>query len=143
MLPMLMRPNLGSGLLEDFLGKDFFEGLLPKSTQYTVPAVNIVEDTDQFKIEVAAPGMQKSDFNIESENNILTISANRETKSEENQENFLRKEFHYSFFRRSFTLPQSIDQEKISAAYADGVLHVVLPKKEEARKPQARNIAIE
>jgi HSP20 family protein len=140
---MLMRPNLGSGLLEDFLGKDFFEGLLPKSTQYTVPAVNIVEDTDQFKIEVAAPGMQKSDFNIESENNILTISANRETKSEENQENFLRKEFHYSFFRRSFTLPQSIDQEKISAAYADGVLHVVLPKKEEARKPQARNIAIE
>lgn len=143
MLPMLMRPNLGSGLLEDFFGKDFFEGLLPKSTQYTVPAVNIVEDTDRFKIEVAAPGMQKSDFNIESENNILTISANRETRSEENQENFLRKEFHYSLFRRSFTLPQSIDQEKISAGYADGVLHVVLPKKEEARKPQARNIVIE
>ncbi|HPM92242.1 MAG TPA: Hsp20/alpha crystallin family protein [Bacteroidales bacterium] len=106
------------------------------------PAVNIIESKDDYRIEVAAPGLDKADFRINIENNILTISAEKEEKQEEKDEKVMRREFNYSSFSRSFTLPDSMDTEKISARHKDGVLNVILPKKEEAKEKPARTIKI-
>jgi HSP20 family protein len=99
-----------------------------------MPAVNITENKDDFKVSLAAPGMKKSDFNIDVQGNILTISAEMEEKKEEKEENYTRKEYNFSSFSRSFTLPDEVNKEKIEATYVDGVLNLSLPKKEEAKK---------
>jgi HSP20 family protein len=101
-----------------------------------------VETTDDYRIEVAAPGLDKSDFKIDFENNVLTISAEKEDKQEEKNERFMRREFNYSSFSRSFTVPNTMNAEKISAQHKDGVLHVIIPKKEEAKEKPARTIKI-
>jgi len=106
------------------------------------PAVNIIESKDDYRIEVVAPGLDKADFRINVENNVLTISAEKEVKQEDKEEHFMRREFNYASFSRSFTLPESMDSEKISAKHKDGVLNVVIPKKEEAKEKPARTIKI-
>jgi HSP20 family protein len=113
-------------------------------TNTTLPAVNVREDDDQFAVEMAAPGMKKEDFKIELQNNVLSISSERqETQEEEDKNaNYTRREFSYQSFVRSFTLPEVVDTEKIDAHYTDGVLHVVLPKREEAKPKPARTIQI-
>ncbi|AYQ34484.1 Hsp20/alpha crystallin family protein [Runella sp. SP2] len=122
-------------LFGNVFGKDFNELFAPANlTNYGVPAVNIVEGESGFRLEVAAPGLKKEDFKINLENNVLSISAQKEQKSEETTEKYTRKEFSFNSFRRSFTLPNTIDGEKIAATYTDGVLNVELPKKEEAKK---------
>lgn len=122
-------------LFGNVFGKDFNELFAPANlTNYGVPAVNIVEGESGFRLEVAAPGLKKEDFKINLENNVLSISAQKEQKTEENTEKYTRKEFSFNSFRRSFTLPNTIDGEKIVATYTDGVLNVELPKKEEAKK---------
>jgi HSP20 family protein len=100
----------------------------------TMPAVNITEDKDFYKICVAAPGLEKKDFNIDVEGNMLTISSEKEEKKEEKNERLTRKEYNYSSFSRSFTLPEAVMTEKIEALYEGGELKVMLPKKEEAKK---------
>jgi HSP20 family protein len=100
----------------------------------TMPAVNVIESKDEFSVSLAAPGMKKSDFNIDIQGNILTISAETEINKEEKEENYTRREFSYSSFSRSFTLPDEVNKEKIDATYTDGVLKLFLPKKEEAKK---------
>ncbi len=100
----------------------------------TMPAVNISEDKDFYKISVAAPGLEKKDFNIDVEGNMLTISSEKEEKKEETNERLTRKEYNYSSFSRSFTLPEAVMTEKIEAMYEGGELKVMLPKKEEAKK---------
>jgi HSP20 family protein len=107
-----------------------------------MPAVNIIESKDDFRIEVAAPGLDKADFRINIENHVLTISAEKEEKQEAKEEHFMRREFNYSTFSRSFTLPDSMDTEKINAKHKDGVLNVIIPKKEEAKEKPARTINI-
>lgn len=122
-------------LFGNVFGKDFNELFAPANlTNYGVPAVNIVEGESGFRLEVAAPGLKKEDFKINLENNVLSISTQKEQKTEETTEKYTRKEFSFNSFRRSFTLPNSIDGEKIAASYTDGVLNVELPKKEEAKK---------
>lgn len=122
-------------LFGNVFGKDFNELFAPANlTNYGVPAVNIVEGESGFRLEVAAPGLKKEDFKINLENNVLSISAQKEQKTEETTEKYTRKEFSFNSFRRSFTLPNTIDGEKIAATYTDGVLNVELPKKEEAKK---------
>ncbi|MCA0230932.1 Hsp20/alpha crystallin family protein [Runella limosa] len=122
-------------LFGNVFGKDFNELFAPANlTNYGVPAVNIVEGESGFRLEVAAPGLKKEDFKINLENNVLSISAQKEQKNEETTEKYTRKEFSFNSFRRSFTLPNTIDGEKIAATYTDGVLNVELPKKEEAKK---------
>jgi HSP20 family protein len=110
----------------------FDKGLMGRMN--TVPAVNITENKDDFKVAMAAPGMKKDDFSIDMEGNMLTISCEKEENKEEKDERFNRKEYNYSSFSRSFTLPDDINKEKIEARYEDGVLKLVLPKKEEAKK---------
>ena len=95
----------------------------------TVPAVNIREDNDRFWVEVAVPGKQKEDFKIKVENNSLTISS-EETEETPQEGRFSRREFRYNSFSRSFTLPKSADPDKISAKYENGVLNILIPKKE-------------
>ena len=105
-------------------------------------AANISEKEDGFMLELAAPGMQKMDFKINLDNNVLTISSEKQDNNEEKSEKYSRKEFHYSSFSRSFTLPKSIDFDKIKADYKDGVLKVNLPKREDAKIALNRQIEI-
>ncbi len=99
-----------------------------------VPAVNITDTKDEFNVSMAVPGMKKDDFSIEVEGNMLTISCKKEEKNEEKESKYTRKEYNYSSFSRSFTLPDEVNKEKIDAHYEDGVLKLRLPKKEEAKK---------
>jgi len=102
----------------------------------TLPAVNIRETDDNYVVEMAAPGMKKEDFKIELDNNLLTISAEKTEEHEENgKEKYSRKEFSYQSFQRSFNLPKEVvDEEKIEAHYKDGVLHLIIPKKNKQNK---------
>jgi len=100
----------------------------------TIPAVNITEEKDDYKVSLAAPGLKKEDFNIDIEDNLLTISSEKEENKEEQKARHTRREYNYSSFSRSFTLPDDVKQDKIEASYTDGVLRVLLPKKEEAKK---------
>lgn len=129
-------------LVNSFFNKDLMDELFVPSHQGTAPAVNVVETAEGFRIEVAAPGLQKSDFKLNLDQNRLTISAEKENKAQETNEKYTRREFSYSSFQRTFTLPTTVDGEKINATYADGVLHVELPKREEAKVKPARSIEI-
>ena len=108
----------------------------------TVPAANIIEADDHFDIELAAPGKKKSDFTIELDEGVLTISSETETKSTEKDGSFTRKEFGYSSFKRSFNIPETVSADKISASYKEGILTVSLPKKAEALPQPKKLISI-
>ena len=108
----------------------------------TVPAANIIEADDHFDIELAAPGKKKSDFTIELDEGVLTISSETETKSSEKESSFTRKEFGYSSFKRSFNIPETVSADKISANYKEGILTVSLPKKAEALPQPKKLISI-
>jgi HSP20 family protein len=99
-----------------------------------MPAVNITEKKDDYLISMAAPGLKKEDFKIDVEGNMLTISSEKEEENEEKDERYTRQEYSYSSFERSFTLPDEVNKDKIEAQYKDGVLELVLPKKEEVKK---------
>ncbi len=107
-----------------------------------VPAVNITEHKDEYLVSLAAPGLKKDDFKLDVDGNMLTISSEKEESKEEKEKRFTRKEYSYSSFSRSFTLPEEINKEKIEAKYEDGVLKISLPRKEEAKKPSAKQIAV-
>lgn len=110
----------------------------------SIPAVNIQETEDSFSVEVAAPGKMKEDFNIELDNDVLTISAEDKKENETTAKNgrYTRKEFSYNTFKRAFSLPESVDSKKISASYNNGVLEILLPKREEAKVQAKRMIDI-
>jgi len=110
------------------------------SISSTTPAVNIIEKDIQFMIELAAPGNKKEDFEIEIEDGILSISSssNKEDNTSE-KETFTRQEFSYNSFRRSFTIPESVDVSSIEATYNEGVLLIKLLKLEEAL-PQPKKL---
>jgi HSP20 family protein len=101
--------------------------LLSRSMNF--PAVNISEHKDEYQVTLAAPGLKKEDFNIDVEGNMMTISSKKEHSKEEKEKKFTRREYSYSSFSRSFTLPEEINKEKIEAKYEDGVLHLSLPRK--------------
>lgn len=107
-----------------------------------VPAVNITEHKDEYQVSLAVPGMKKNDFNIDVDGNMLTISSEKEESTEEKEKKFTRKEYSYSCFSRSFTLPDEVNKEKIDAKYVDGVLKISLPRKEEAKKSAAKKVAV-
>jgi HSP20 family protein len=99
-----------------------------------VPAVNIAESKDSYSLSLAVPGMKKTDFKIDVDGNILTISAEKEEKKEEKDKRYNRTEYNYSSFSRSFTVPDGVKKEDIHATYDNGVLTLLLPKKEEVKK---------
>lgn len=131
-------------LLEDFLGNDWADSTLGNRTYgATLPAVNVRETNDDFVLEVAAPGMKREDFKVELDNNVLTISSQREEKQDQQNEDYTRKEFSYQYFQRNFSLPENkVEGDKISARYVDGILHITVPKREEAKVKPVRQIKI-
>jgi HSP20 family protein len=141
---MLKRSRVSApSLMGDFFGRDLMQNFFEDQTGISMPAVNVVENNDNFRIEVAAPGLEKKDFKIDLENNLLTISSEKEERNESKEEGkYMRREFSYSNFRRSFSLPNSVDAEKISANHRDGILNITIPKKEEAKQKPPKQIAI-
>lgn len=134
-------------LFDDFFNRDFFDwGLSNYSdTNTSIPKVNVKETKDNFEVEVAAPGMNKNDFKIQLDGNTLSISSEKSDEREENNEDekYSRREFSYQSFQRSFTLPKDVvDADKIEAKYENGLLHLVIPKKEEAKQKPPRQIQI-
>lgn len=144
MLPMLRRSRVNvPSLMDDFFGRDLMQNFFEDQTGISMPAVNVVETNDNFRIEVAAPGLEKKDFKIDLDNNVLTISSEKEERNESQEEGkFMRREFSYSSFRRSFSLPNSVDAEKIKANHKDGILSIILPKREEAKQKPPKQISI-
>lgn len=118
-----------SDLWSDFFGTDISDFLY--EGKGSTPAVNVIEAKDSYRVDVAAPGMGKDNFEVKLENNVLTISGKKENTMEEEKENFRRKEFSYTSFQRSFHLPETTDTEKIQAQYKEGILCITVPKKEE------------
>jgi HSP20 family protein len=131
--------SLLSELMED-IDRNFIWG--SAGLRQMMPAVNISENEDGFMLEMAAPGMKKSDFKINLDNNVLTISSEKQEEQEDSKQNYSCKEFNFSSFSRSFTLPKSIDFDKIKADYKDGILRVSLPKREDAKVALNRQIEI-
>ena len=112
-------------------------------TNTTLPSVNIKENSDEFKVEVAAPGFEKGDFKLELNHDVLTISSEKQIENETKEdERYSKREFSYQSFTRSFTLPHSADSERIDATYDNGILFVSIPKKEESKPKPSRMIEI-
>lgn len=130
--------------MNDLLKPDWFGGAEVLNNR--MAAVNIKEDATSYMLELNVPGRKKNDFKIEVDNDVLTISS--ESKKEVSKENendsvkFTRREFAFTSFKRAFTLPETIDTEKIEAVYEDGILSFTLPKKEEALPKPKRLIAL-
>lgn len=133
-------------LFDDFLNRDIFNWGLTNfsNTNTTIPAVNIKETPDNYEVEVAAPGMTKKDFRVQLEGNTLTISSEKTTQKEQNEDvRYTSREFSYQSFSRTFTLQKDVmDTERIQARYEDGVLHLLIPKMEHAKQKQPRLIEI-
>ena len=120
---------------------EWFEGGL-STRSMNIPAVNITELKDEYLVSLAVPGMKKDDFKIDVDGNLLTISSEKEENKEEKDKKFTRKEYNYSSFSRTFTLPEEINKEKIEAKYEEGILKIALPRKEEVKKLTAKYIAV-
>lgn len=135
--------DLFPSFFNEFFDRDMFDNANAGFENSTMPAVNIKETKDDYSVEVAAPGMKKDDFKIELDNNLLVISSEKKEEHEEKKEGeFTRREFSYSSFRRSFTLPKTIREEDIKASYKEGVLIITLPKKDEAKEKPKKQIKI-
>ncbi|AUS07359.1 Hsp20/alpha crystallin family protein [Pseudotamlana carrageenivorans] len=108
----------------------------------SLPKVNIKETADAFVVEMAVPGLKKSDFKIDIDNQTLSISSEVKEEKEHQGYNYNRREFGYSSFKRTFNFPESVNDEKINANYDNGILSIELPKKEEAKQKPVRSIKI-
>jgi len=130
--------------VDRFFDNDLFLAPMQWRKQFeaNVPAVNIRENDKAYVIEVAAPGMTKEDFNIDMEEGMLTISCQKEQEQKEDKDNYRRREYNYSSFSRSFSLPESVKPEDVKAHYENGVLLLNVPKVEEKQRPK-RQIKID
>lgn len=127
-------------LLDEIFKPDWNGGIQNFNT--SIPAVNIKESETDFKLELFAPGLKKEDFNIEIDQNTLSVSSEKQTETEENNEKYSRKEFSFSSFKRTFNLPESVNFDVIEANYENGILNIRLPKREEALPKPKRLIEI-
>jgi HSP20 family protein len=148
-MSIIKRNNSFQGMnsiFDDLFNRDLLNwGLVNNSaTNTTLPSVNIRETNDNFIVEMAAPGMTKDDFKIELDGNLLTISSEKEDRNVmKDGEKYTRQEFSYQSFQRSFQLPKDVvDSDKIQAKYENGVLNLVVPKKEHAKQKPPRMIEI-
>ncbi|WP_308993752.1 Hsp20/alpha crystallin family protein [Mariniflexile litorale] len=132
-----------SNWLDDIFNRDLPSVFTSNfNTGITLPKVNIKETADAFIVDMAVPGLKKSDFHIDLDNQLLSISTETKEEQEHKEANYTRREFGYASFKRTFTLPESVNDENINASYNDGILSILLPKKEEAKQKPARSIKI-
>jgi HSP20 family protein len=137
-------PSIPS-FFEDMLSKDWMNWPLTNDAAGgSMPAINVRETKDAYELEVAAPGMTKQDFKVQLDQNMLVISAEKESSQEENGKgNYSRREFSYQSFVRTFSLPERLVKgDKIAAKYKDGILFISIPKTEEAKVKQVKQIEI-
>lgn len=143
MIPILKDTYMPT-LSGNIFNEDLFDSLFTNNQAKTsVPKVNIAENKDEYRIEVAAPGLKKDDFKIELDHSIIRIFSEKNEEHEETEEKYTKKEFNFCSFTRSFNLPDSIEASKINANYKDGILNVIIPKKEEAKEKPPRMINIQ
>jgi HSP20 family protein len=135
---MKRSENSFSSLFDRFLNDEAMES----SQYFAMPPANIIETSENFRIEIAVPGFEKKDFNIELEEDLLTISLDKETE-EKKEEEYLKCEYRFNNFKRVFRLSDKIDTEKIKGHYKNGILQVIVPKKEEVVKNANRSIKVE
>lgn len=121
---------------------EFFKPDWVGASNISVPPVNIRETDTSYEVELSAPGKSKEDFNIDVDQNVLTISSEFKTENKSEEGKYTRREFSFSSFRRSFTLPETVNDENITARYENGILSLTLPKKEEALPKAKRTIQI-
>jgi HSP20 family protein len=146
MLPTLVRrrnyavPGIFDSFFSDSYLPKFFDGDwgFDKSS---LPAVNVEETDKEYRIEVAAPGLEKEDLKVSVDDGVLTITSEKKTENEEKKDNYIRREFGYTSFCRSFTLPEEADAEKINAKHKNGVLNIHIPKTE-VKVSQAKEVKI-
>jgi HSP20 family protein len=134
-----------SNFFNDFLNRDWYDWSNQNFslTNTTIPAVNIKETENDFEVDMAAPGMTKDDFAIELNNNVLKISSVKQSESHSDADrNLTRREFSYQSFSRSFTLPELVERDGITAKYENGILRVNIPKKEEAKPKPLKQIPV-
>ena len=143
-MTLVRYQNQVPSLLNRFFDNDLdFWSRNYSNTDTTIPSVNIKEDVDSFTVEVAAPGFDKEDFNIELNNDLLTVSSEKEISEETKEgERFTKREFSYQSFNRSFNLPKMVEAEKITAKYENGILTIDIPKKDEAKPKPIKQIQI-
>jgi HSP20 family protein len=146
--PITSMPSLFSGWLRPngIFDKDIFDltsGLIPVRSA-NVPFVNIKETPKEYTLELAAPGMERKDFKVEVENHTLSISSEKEEKTEKKKESngYVKKEYSYTSFCRSFTLPEDVKEDSIDAKYQNGILTVHVPKAKETKAKAAKQIAV-
>lgn len=131
-----------SAWMDDWLNDDLESFVRPSMKKWNLPRVNIQDGENHFLLNLAAPGLSKKDFKIDVEEDRLTVSCELSSDTETTEGDFVRKEFNYESFSRTFALPDSVDQKGIQATYNDGILKVKLPKRPEAVKQPPRQIAI-
>lgn len=144
-MTLLSKSNLlpdVSTFFDDFFDDRFRIPAPDKRWMHRIPAANVTENEKEFTIELAVPGMSKKDFQIKIDAGHLTVSSEKKDEREEKGKNFTRREFSYNTFSRSFILPDTINADKISAKYEEGVLRILLPKKTEIVREMKKNITI-
>lgn len=135
------RPTTVSRWMDD-LFNERMDRLVGTGEGVALPAVNVLEHEDNFELQLAAPGMKKEDFEINIDNGLLSITAERKQEREEDEENYTRREFSYRSFRRQFSLPENVKEENIEARYEDGILKLHIPKEEVEVKHKPKRISI-
>ena len=123
---------------------DFFDNDWMEKANATAPAINVFETEKEYKVELAAPGMTKDDFNVhidEDNNLVITMEKKNESKEEDKKEGrYLRREFSYSKFQQTMILPEDVDKEQIAAHVENGVLNIELPKYTEQEKAKSKRV---
>jgi HSP20 family protein len=140
-LPSLVSDFFGASLFD----RDFFDldsDLFPSRLGINVPTANVMETNKEFKLELAAPGLERKDFNVEIENHVLKISAEKEEEKSEKNGGYSRREYSFNSFSRSFSLPENVKEGSIDAKYENGVLKVSIPKEKETSVKPAQKVTV-
>jgi HSP20 family protein len=140
MLPTISRRSFRPFYVPNIFDDDFFPVVSDRTS--SMPAVNIREDEKNYVLDLAIPGMDKKDLKIDINEDVLTISSETKSETEDSKDGYKRKEFSYSSFNRSFYIPENVEREKIEANYKDGILSVALPKQKEEKNKITREIKI-
>ena len=139
MMPVRRSQNWLPGIFNDFFGNEWME-----KANVTSPAINIMETEDDYRVEVAAPGMTKNDINIriDEDNQLIVSMEKKEEQKDDKRGRYLRREFSYSHFQQTMILPDNVETGKIEAKVEHGVLTVVIPKKKMEEKKASKQIEV-
>ena len=140
MLPLITKRTFSPFFMPSIFDDDFLPTLTSRTS--SMPAVNVKEDEKNYILELAVPGIDKKDLNIDINDDVLTISSESKNETEENKDGYKRKEFNYASFCRSFYIPENVNRDSIGANYKDGILSVYLPKQEEDKNKITRQVKI-